>query len=371
MSESESSAKEEEHKAGQEATGGGGSSSWSDIDENEASGGKDWISKLLANLAGQQLTSSTDITAGMLHSVMLELGFRNLESDDLTIVPDNWKTAAGYSSKYRFLSKPEAAVALTITSMGPILKVHGVNISTKESFSSSGIKPIPSQSSAGRESDLFERLSRQFKNEVGVPLLNSVKLELGYQITGLVGMPPEVLLKIYSNLDLCSVISLARVNVYLNSLYKDTTIWRKLFIRDFGQRSFDKKRVVVRNSPVEDDWYLHYKEEHQNRKQSNLPIDELMVRPYPPLFPIPDFSHHPDHPELPGTIPGFIGGEYDRFPGGGGPRPPFGPGMGMPRPRFDPPGPNFPPFGPRRGRGGRGGFGGPPGFGGGGFGGFF
>ena len=345
-----------------------------DYDSSVIPGEREWISKLLANMAEQQFTTPTDFTAGVLHSLMLELGFRNLETDDLLIVPNNWKTAAGYSTKYRFHQKSgaAAAVSLTITTLGPVLKVHGLNVSTKETFSSSGIKALPSECKSSSLSDNVhvEKLSRHFKNEVGVPLLNSVKQELGYQVTGLVGMPPEVLLKIYSQLDLRSVVSLARVNVYLNSLYKDTFIWRKLFIKDFGKRCYEKKLVVVRNSLLEDEWYLHYKEEHKNRKQNSFPpCDDLMI--HPPLFPIPDFSRHPDHPELPGDIPGFIGGEYDRFPGGGGMRPPFGPGMGLPRPRFDPPGPNFPPFGPRRGRGGRGGFGGPPGFGGGGYGGFF
>ena len=159
--------------------------------------------------------------------------------------------------------------------------------------------------------------------------------------------------------------ALSRVNKQLRDIHKFDHIWRKLYSKDFGS-----SRNVGR--PEDEDWYDSYKEEYLRRKRLEEEDRRLRQSPRPPMFPYPDFSSDPGapdpfHPE----VPGIVGGDYDRFPGGG-----LGPGLGpnlrLPRPRFDPPGPNFP-QGPRgRGRGRGGGFGGPPGFfgGGGGFGGF-
>ena len=209
------------------------------------------------------------------------------------------------------------------------------------------------------------RLARLFKNEVGSRLLNSARLEHGYQISGLSGLAPELLIKVFSKLDLKSLLSISNVNKQFLIFYKENVIWRKLFLTDFGSRCFEKACSINGSDP---DWYHLYKTEYSKRKLQNNIREELEPR-RPPMFPFPDFSTDPGAPDMPG-IPGMIGGEYDRFPGGGlgG----LGPGFGrLPAPRFDPPGPNFPQFGPRRGGGrGRGGFGGPPGFGGGGFGGF-
>ena len=206
-------------------------------------------------------------------------------------------------------------------------------------------------------------LARSFKNEVGTPLLNSVRQFLGLQVSGLPGLPPEILLKVYEHLNLKGVVALSAVSKQLRFVHKLDHIWRKLYSKDFGSSGNDGR-------PDDEDWYDAYKEEYLRRKRLEEEDRRLRQSPRPPMFPYPDFSPDPEgpdpfHPE----VPGIVGGDYDRFPGGLGPG--LGPNLRLPRPRFDPPGPNFP-QGPRgRGRGRGGGFGGPPGFfGGGGFGGF-
>ena len=156
------------------------------------------------------------------------------------------------------------------------------------------------------------RLARLFKNEVGSRLLNSARLEHGYQISGLSGLAPELLIKVFSKLDLKSLLSISNVNKQFLIFYKENVIWRKLFLTDFGSRCFEKACSINGSDP---DWYHLYKTEYSKRKLQNNIREELEPR-RPPMFPFPDFSTDPGAPDMPG-IPGMIGGEYDRFPGGG------------------------------------------------------
>merc|ERR1712098_401826 len=101
--------------------------------------GASWYNKMISEaIETWAISSSMDKVAATLHAFMLELGFINIATDIVqTIVPDGLKTPAGYVSKYKYPLKPEPPVVLNVTSMGQILKVHGTNLSTKETFSSS------------------------------------------------------------------------------------------------------------------------------------------------------------------------------------------------------------------------------------------
>jgi len=320
--------------------------------------GVKWFKTLYdASVSSGLIPSPSDKVALLLHSFMLEIGFNNFTNCERSVLPDNWRGPAGYISKFR-LRDTDPMIILTVTSLGPLLKVHGTNTVTGETFSSSSIKP--SLFLRGESLTNIGNLARSFKNEVGTPLLNSVRQDLGLQVSGLPGLPPELLLRVFQSLNLKGVMALSRVSKHLRDIHKLDNIWRKLYCADFGSSRNGR--------PEDEDWYISYKEEYLRRKRLEDEDRRLRQSPRPPMFPYPDFSSDPDapdpfHPE----VPGIVGGDYDRFPGGLGPG--VGPNLRLPRPRFDPPGPNFP-QGPRRGRG-RGGFGGPPGFFGGvGFGGF-
>lgn len=318
--------------------------------------GVKWFKTLYdASVSSGLIPSPSDKVALLLHSFMLEIGFNNFTNCERSVLPDNWRGPAGYISKFR-LRDTDPMIILTVTSLGPLLKVHGTNTVTGETFSSSSIKP--SLYLRGESLTNIGNLARSFKNEVGTPLLNSVRQDLGLQVSGLPGLPPELLLRVFQSLNLKGVMALSRVSKHLRDIHKLDNIWRKLYCADFGSSRNGR--------PEDEDWYISYKEEYLRRKRLEDEDRRLRQSPRPPMFPYPDFSSDPDapdpfHPE----VPGIVGGDYDRFPGGLGPG--VGPNLRLPRPRFDPPGPNFP-QGPRRGRG-RGGFG-PPGFFGGGFGGF-
>ena len=71
-------------------------------------------------------------------------------------------------------------------------------------------------------------LARNFKNEVGTPLLNSVRQDLGLQVSGLQGLPPELLLRVFQSLNLKGVMALSRVSKHLRDIHKLDNIWRKL-----------------------------------------------------------------------------------------------------------------------------------------------
>jgi len=312
------------------------------------------------NLCVKSGDDKMDKFALVLHSFMLELGF---SVEDVKSVPPNWKNAAGHTSRYFYPPGVDYDVVLTVTSLGSVVKIHGTQTSTKSTFStSSKIKVadfITQTDGIKLGFKNLRRLARLFKNEVGVPLLNSSKAHLGLATTGLLGTPPEISLKIFQNLDLKSLLNIGKVCKQLNCISKEKNIWKMLFLRDFGSRSLAIKRFsnTLNNQEVED-WFLLYKEKYLAKQEQDRSRSRV---PPLPLFPFPDFENNPQNPLVP-PMPGIVGGDYDRIPFGGNPLLPHN----FPRPRFDPPGPNFPGgFGPRRG--GPGGFG-PPGFGGGGFG---
>jgi len=319
--------------------------------------GVTWFENL-CDEAGKLFSEKKDRFALVIHAFMLELGF---SVPNYKVIPEDWTNSAGHTSRYFYSPGVEYDVILTVTSLGSLVKIHGTHTRKKYTYSTSSkikISDFITETDGKLGFKNLRRLARLFKNEVGVPLLNSSKTYLGLATTGLLGTPPEISLKIFQNLDVKSLLSVAKVCKQLNYISKEKNIWRKLFLRDFGSRSFAIKRFsnTLNNQDVED-WFVIYKEEYQNKQEQERGRSRV---PPPPLFPFPDFENNPQNPLMP-PIPGIIGGDYDRIPFGGNPLQPFN----FPRPRFDPPGPHFPGFGPRRG--GPGSFG-PPGFGGGGFG---
>ena len=103
--------------------------------------GAQWFKNLYdASVSSGLLLSPSDKIALLLHSFMLEIGFCNSSNCDRSVLPDNWRSPAGYISKFK-LGDTDPDVILTVTSLGPLLKVHGTNTVTGETFSSSSIKP--------------------------------------------------------------------------------------------------------------------------------------------------------------------------------------------------------------------------------------
>lgn len=317
--------------------------------------GVKWFKELVDNLEAAKFEKNPkmDSLALAVHALMLELGFKT-ESDKS--IPDNWKTSAGHVTRYHYPPSEEKDIVLMVTSLGPLVKIHGTHSASKNTFSTSKIKSADFTLEKDGKTELknVSHLARMFKNEVGVPLLDTVKSHLGLPTNGLLGLPPELSLNILKYLDLKSLLRLGQSSKQLKPLVKDQNIWKRLYLRDFGMRSsVIKKFMNSLNHQETEDWFRLYKEEFLNRKEQ----EESRARlPQPPLFPFPDLGNNPDVPLGPPLPPGIVGGDYDRIPLGG--RDPLRNPFSLPRPRFDPPGPNFPGFGPGRGGFGSSGFGG-------------
>jgi len=343
-----------------------------EVDEVEDAGksaflveeGAQWFLNI-KDLWQDKLTSPLDLFSIYLHGFMLELGFKG----DLGSA--SWKGPVGYVTRYSlFNASSTTAVSLTITTMGPVVKVHGVHPDLKTSFSTSKLRPKDFISSDQLETRNLGLLAREFKNQIGVPLLNSARSHLGLVQSGLEGLPPELLQRILHLLPFASVLRLSSVSRSLNAATQDETLWRRLFLKSFGKAktTFKERSCSSEEDGVASTWKQMFREEESARRERARREEEMRGRrPFdlhpPPLFPFPDPNNPLGvQPPPQGGFPGILGGDYDRYPGGlpGPGLPLFGghtlrPQHFLPRPRFDPPGP------------GRGGFGG--GFGGGSFGG--
>jgi len=313
----------------------------------------------IKDLCQDQVTTSLDLFSIYLHGFMLELGFKGE-------VDEAWKGPVGYVTRYSLSNGhgSTTVVSLTITTMGPIVKVHGVHPDLKTSFSTAKLGPKDFILEQGLQTRNLGLLAREFKNQIGVPLLNSARSHLGLVVSGLQGLPPELLLRILHLLPFASVLRVSSVSRCLHDAAQDETLWRRLFLKSFGKAKTTFKERSCSEDGAACLWKERFKEEESARRERARREEEGRRRPFdlqpPPLFPFPDPSNPLQVQPPPQGFPGILGGDYDRYPGGlpGPGLPLFGghtlrPQHFLPRPRFDPPGP------------GRGGFGG---FGGGGFG---
>jgi len=306
------------------------------VEENVA-----WFQEL-RKLSTEQVQCPLDLFSFLLHSFMLELGFQN---DSHGRLGEKWSSAVGHVTRYWLdtgdTTAPQTTdIVLTVTTLGHIVKVHGTHSGVKTTFSTSKLNPKDYVTRDGEQMEPknLRQLARVFKNEVGVPLLNCARSHLGLSVSGLQGLPPELVLKVLNLLPFQGVVRVSAVSKQLRVICQDPALWRKLYIRNFGLKPYlDRKDTK---------WLSVFKEAKKNEK-----IRYKARRPNPPLFPFPDpSSTGPVDPRRP-PVPGILGGDYDRFPGGGH-LPLFGghtldPTNFLPRPRFDPPGPGL----PRRGGG--------------------
>merc|ERR1712083_1078355 len=112
----------------------------------------------------------------------------------------------------------------------------------------------------------------------GVPLLNSVRSHLGLPTSGLEGMPPEISLKILKKMDLKTLVRISAVCKQFNAMSKEKSIWKQIFIRDFGSRSIKIKEFQNQLNNDNEDWFSLYKEEYLNKKeQEEVDLECLLL----------------------------------------------------------------------------------------------
>lgn len=321
-----------------------------------------WFQEI-RRISKEKVTCPLDLFSLLLHGFMLELGFTGQEQGGG--LPVGWRGARGHVTRYSLSCQQDTtSVTLTVTTLGPVIKVHGTHPAQRSCYSSSRLAPRdfiiqsePAELDCEPKMDTrnLRQLARIFKNDIGCRLLTSARAALGLPLVGLQALPPELLLPLLTLLPLPSLLNLSATCSHLNISCSQDPVWRRLFLRTFGKRRRDHREAG------QETWREKFRSEWLTVEQLRLERSRLQeVQPPSPLYPFPDPS--PFHPLGP-PVPGLLGGDYDRFPGGlpllpggllpGGLLPPgglFRPSL--PGPRFDPPGP------------GRGGFL-PPGFGGG------
>eukprot|EP00091_Calanus_sinicus_P023348 TRINITY_DN7838_c0_g1_i1.p1 TRINITY_DN7838_c0_g1~~TRINITY_DN7838_c0_g1_i1.p1 ORF type:complete len:272 (-),score=65.66 TRINITY_DN7838_c0_g1_i1:81-896(-) len=255
-----------------------------DLDGNEAvlvEEGVKWFENLCKD-AAEASQNQMDKFALVTHAFMLELGF---SVENPKALPENRKTTAGHTSRYFYPPSSDFDVILTVTSLGPMVKIHGTHTTSKSTFSTSKLKPSEfiTEKEGIFEYKNLRRMARVFKNEIGVPLLNSVRTHLGFATTGLLGVPPEISLKIFKYLDVQSLLRLGGVSKQLSWVCKEKNIWRQIFLRDFGSRSFAISRFTnTLNNSEEEDWLSLYKEHYLNKKEQESSRSRIPPAPSSP-----------------------------------------------------------------------------------------
>lgn len=304
--------------------------------------GVSWFNKLLEDFNEKfENAGEIDYLSLVIHGFMLELGF---SSDDCSLLPQKCKSKAGFTFKYSFPPDSNLEVILNVTSLGPsVTKIYGTHIPSKVTLSTSRIKPdqFVLKNHHTPEFKNLSQLARIFKNDVGVPLLNSLKRHRGLPTSGLEGLPPEIIFAIFKHFDVATLLNVSLVSKTFNLCSKDKNLWKLLCMKLLCKWRFE---MEVSNLSEDINWYSLFKQHYLNKKKIETgfkKIEDRIRGPclHPPIFPFPDPESNPEGPPPFPQYPGIVGGDYDLNPLGGllG-RNPF---QRLPRPRFDPPGPGF------------------------------
>ncbi|XP_052286556.1 F-box only protein 7-like isoform X2 [Dreissena polymorpha] len=309
--------------------------------------------------------------AVVLHVLMLETGFIPLASQDPTVTApptSTWRQKGYQLFTYSYPGCGDHTCSLTLLQAGRTVMAHGKvgggHDATRKCSLDIGCFIQDAVSDCAASYGDLAKLSRVFKDSIANPLVQDLRTAAGLvDIFGLMALTLELKLRILSTLDLRSVLQMSCVNTELYDTCCDPSIWRRLYLKDFGNR---------RDNSLSQNWKELYKQEFKSRKERRKLMSRttLIAPPFwGPQYPFGGPSHW--MPPLPGR--GIIGGDYDLYPNfpSGLPGIPgrFGPRLPtLPQPRYDligpivDPGPD--PFHiPRRLGPSRGGFGVRGGFG--------
>ncbi|XP_019636359.1 PREDICTED: F-box only protein 7-like [Branchiostoma belcheri] len=296
--------------------------------------------------------SRHDALCVVLHVLMMESGFSAKdpsspqEQDSINgfTLPPGWKSPGMYKMTYRHMACEGSSCSLTLVPMGSLLMAHGVVTGSNPSMHHQVQLRTDSFTfhilqDPNRAYKNLPQLSKVFKDSVAQPLLADMRQLLGLPaLHGLLALSAEIQLMVLQHLDVLSLVRLSAVCKDLNSVANDQSLWRFRYLRDFGE--FKNKTSTL-------DWKELYKKHYQDRKKAREWMrHQRSFHPPPPPWAIPT----PPHSFPPTYPPGFIGGDYDRYPPGmpGAFFPPgLGRGFSPSQPIRPPPlGPRFDPIGP-------------------------
>ena len=291
--------------------------------------------KLLALLESlnESLVNQDQHIVILLHHLMIESGFvlhnssKSLENIDIVIprVEILNNKGAGYRINYIVDPNLDTRCTLLIVPSGMNAVVTGSYGGTPSaSFSmqtvvSTYVKNTHSASLPERFTNL-RSLSKDFKNEVALPLLchakSSLNLELGTESFS--GLNDDAILAVLKHIQSAvAVVKMGMCSKRLYDLTQDNSIWKTLVKEKYPQEYEDIiKRHGESDQPI---WYGHYRRLYRNETRRSIEDSaSLYLPPYLPTNPLP-------------------------------PLPYIGPRRGPFQPRFDPPfmGPRRDPFDPR------------------------
>ncbi|RUS88359.1 hypothetical protein EGW08_003871, partial [Elysia chlorotica] len=279
----------------------------------------------------------------VIHTLMLETGFVSQPNSDDTQIPAGWKQSGFYKCEYHLHlpGKEPGECSVVGVPMVNSLIVHGLTRSEEPfktehlqlktlDFITSLSENVPSVYVG------LDRLSRQFKDMVCLPLQNELATAAGMpDLQGFASLPFEIKIRILSSLDAVTLCHLAQTGSDLSFLAKDRVVWRRIYIRDYGRPA---------NSELNRDWYELYKEEFLLRRDRERQRREFGLDQVDPFF-----EFHAGLRPFPNPgirfPPHMIGGDYDlnpEFAAGGIPNPmgssqnrrpdAFRPNVGIPDP---------------------------------------
>ncbi|GFO35179.1 F-box only protein 7, partial [Plakobranchus ocellatus] len=178
----------------------------------------------------------------VVHTLMLETGFIPQQVSDLTQIPTGWKQSGYYKCVYElpFPGKEPGKCSIAGVPMASSLIVHGLT-STDESFKTEHLQLKPADFVTGLSDNVpeayvaLDRLSSQVKDTICLPLVNELATAAGLPGgQGFTSLPYEIKIRILSFLDAITLCHVAQTGTNLSSLAKEKSVWRRLYIRDFG-----------------------------------------------------------------------------------------------------------------------------------------
>lgn len=254
----------------------------------------------------------TDALWVVLHALMLESGFIPEQDQDPSLMPTDWRKMGYYTCTYQYTVSSDTAINCTMVgvTMGSSMAVHAFP-KTKENYKTDHLQLKAADfirlisANPPEVYRALDRLSRQFMDTISLPLINELDTAAGFPgRQGLLALPYVAKLKLLSFLGAKSLCHLGQTCQEFSVLYKDKTLWRLLYIRDFGRPD---DCSLTRN------WFEIYKDQHIRRMEEleqRRRLFQVDATDPPWGFPIGPFR--PMVPRVP--FPRMLGGDYDLHP---------------------------------------------------------
>ncbi|CAG5120246.1 unnamed protein product [Candidula unifasciata] len=292
-------------------------------------------------------SSDTDALWVAVHTLMLESGFVPLQTQDAAMMPSDFKRPGYYLCSYNYVITADASASCSVVGVtaGASIIAHGLapvspDLKTDhlQLKSTEFVRTLSQDAPATYRA--LDKLSRLVKDTICLTLINKLVTAAGFpERQGLQALPYETKLRVTSFLDARSLCHLGQTCREFNTLHRDKTLWRILYIRTFGKPD---------DCSLSRNWYEMFKvryrqyKEEQDRRNRILYVDET-----DPPWGFPGSGpFRPANPGLP--FPHLVGGDYDVNPeyASGNPNPfggrrsngPLLPRVNIPDPLFPEPG---------------------------------